>query len=67
MPKFKIGDHVERVGGIIPEYMREGIIIRVIPDEHRHDLFNAYEVDFGHQVIAILYESQLRLATKANP
>jgi len=40
---------------------------RVIPNSQGLDLFNAYEVDFGNQLVAILYESRLQLATKANP
>jgi len=41
--------------------MRNGVIIRVIPNDQGLDLFNEYEVNFGNQVIAIFYESQLRL------
>jgi hypothetical protein len=67
MPKFKVGDHVERIGVLVPEYMRSGVITRVTPNDEGQDLFNEYEVKFGNQVVAILYESQLRLATKANP
>jgi hypothetical protein len=26
MPKFKVGDHVERIGSLVPEYMRSGIV-----------------------------------------
>ena len=33
MPKFKIGDHVERVGSLVPEYMHRGIVLRVIQNE----------------------------------
>jgi hypothetical protein len=39
----------------------------VIPNDQGLDLFNEYEVNFGNQVIAIFYETQLRLAIKANP
>ena len=67
MPKFKVGDHVERVGSLVPEYMKSGVITRVIPNDQGQDLFNEYAVNFGNQVIAIFYESQLRLATTANP
>jgi hypothetical protein len=66
MPKFAVGDYVERIGSLVPEYMRSGVIIRVIPNDQGLDLFNEYEVNFG-QVIAIFYETQLRMATKANP
>ena len=63
MPKFAVGDHVERIGSLVPEYMRSGVIIRVIPNDQGQDLFNEYEVNFGNRVIAIFYETQLRLAT----
>jgi hypothetical protein len=66
MPKFAVGDYVERIGSLVPEYMRSGVIIRVIPNDQGLDLFNEYEVNFGNQVIAIFYENQLRLATN-NP
>ena len=67
MPKFKVGDRVERIGSLVPEYMRSGIITRVIPNNQGKDLFNEYEVNFDNRLIAIFYETQLRLATKANP
>ena len=67
MPKFAVGDHVERIGSLVPEYMRSGVITRVIPNVQGQDLFNEYEVNFGNQVIAIFYETQLRLSNKANP
>jgi hypothetical protein len=61
MPKFKVGDRVERIGSLVPEWMQNGVILRVIPNDQGLDLFNEYEVNFGNQVIAIFYESQLRL------
>jgi len=67
MPKFAVGDYVERIGSLVPEYMRNGVVILLIPNDQGLDLFNEYEVNFGNQVIAIFYETQLRLATKANP
>jgi hypothetical protein len=30
MPKFKVGDQVERIGSLVPEYMRTGVITRVV-------------------------------------
>jgi hypothetical protein len=62
MPRFKVGDHVERIGSLVPEWMRSGVVPRVIPNNQGLDLFNEYEVNFGNQVIAIFYETQLRLA-----
>jgi hypothetical protein len=61
MPKFKVGDRVERIGSLVPEYMREGVVMRVIPSEHGIDLFTEYEVNFGGLLIAMFYETQLRL------
>jgi len=66
MPKFAVGDYVERIGSLVPEYMRSGVITRVIPNDQGLELFNEYEVNFGNQVIAIFYETQLRLVTN-NP
>ena len=62
MPKFRVGDQVERIGVLVPEYMRSGVITGVIPNDQGQDLFNEYEVDFGNEAIAILYETQLQLA-----
>jgi hypothetical protein len=59
--RIKVGDHLKPIGVLVPEYMREGTIIRVIPNDHGQDLFNEYEVNFGNQLIAIFYETQLRL------
>ena len=61
MPKFKVGDRVERIGSLVPEYMRCGIVTEVIPNDQGRDLFNEYEVNFGNQLIATFYETQLRL------
>jgi hypothetical protein len=33
MPRFKVGDLIERVGMLVPEYMKNGIVIRVIPNQ----------------------------------
>jgi hypothetical protein len=65
MAKFKVGDRVERIGSLVPEWMRSGVIMRVIPNDQGQDLFNEYEVNFGNQVIAIFYETQLRLVAEA--
>jgi hypothetical protein len=64
MPRFKVGDRVERIGSLIPEYMRSGVVVRVIPNEHA-DWFSEYEVNFGNQQIATFYETQLRPANEA--
>jgi hypothetical protein len=46
VPKFKVGDRVERVGWLVPEYMRKGIVTDVIPNKQGQDSFNEYEVNF---------------------
>ena len=60
MPKFQIGDRVERVGSLIPIYMRSGTITQVIPNKDGLDWFTEYEVDFN-TLKAHFYETQLRL------
>jgi hypothetical protein len=62
MPKFKIGDEVERSGSLVLPYMTRGIVIHVIPNKPGLDQFTEYEVDFGNHVTAIVYETQLRPA-----
>ena len=61
MSKFKIGDHVERIGSLVPQYMRSGIVTKVIPNKDGMDWFTEYEVNFGNKTIAVFYETQLRL------
>jgi len=63
MPKFKIGDHVERIGVLVPEYMRHGVVTRVIPNTETNglDWLTEYEVNFDNQQIATFYETQVRL------
>lgn len=65
MPRFKVGDHVERVGTLVPDYMKNGVVIRVMPNQEM-DWFSQYEVEFGYQQIAIFYETQLRLVKSAD-
>jgi hypothetical protein len=64
MPKFKVGDHVERIGALVPEYMRSGVIVRVIPNKGL-DWFAEYEINFSEMLIATFYETQLRLVETA--
>jgi len=64
MPKFAVGDHVERIiGQHVPVRMCRGIIIRVIPN--KFDFVPQYEVNFDDRLIAKLYETQLRLIQRA--
>jgi hypothetical protein len=60
--KFKVGDHVERIGSLVPQYMRSGVVTRVIPNKDGLDLFTEYEVNFDNELIATFYQTQLRLA-----
>ena len=66
MPLFKIGDHVERVGPLVPEYMKFGQIVRVVLRPDLPEYLTEYEVDFesrrelAHHIVT-LYQTQLRL------
>jgi hypothetical protein len=65
MPLFQVGDHVERVGPLVPQYMRFGHIVRVIPHQDLPEYLTEYEVDFEslcepHHV-GTYYQTQLRL------
>jgi hypothetical protein len=61
---FKIGDRVERVGALVPTWMRVGIVIRIIPNKQGIDWATEYEVDFG-TLRAHFYQTQLRLIDAA--
>jgi hypothetical protein len=66
VPRFKVGEKVERIGSLVPRYMKRGIVLRVIPNEYGQDWFTEYEVNFGGTVIAKFYETQLRPADDSN-
>ena len=34
MPLFRVGDRVEGIGALVPTWMREGIVIKLIPQKH---------------------------------
>jgi hypothetical protein len=59
MPKFNVGDWVEVTGFVVPAYMRQGQIIRVIAHPDLPEGLDEYEVQFGINT-ALLYETQLR-------
>jgi hypothetical protein len=61
MARFKVGDRVERVGLLVPEYMKIGRVVRVIPHPQLPEHFTEYEINFGTRV-ASFYETQLRSA-----
>ena len=65
MPKFKVGDHVERIGSLVPPYMHYGTVTRVTPYKSGMDWLTEYEVNFGDQLIGVFYETQLRLLKRA--
>jgi len=65
MPKFNVGDEVERTASLAPAYMKKGVVIRVIPDKTGQDHFTEYEVDFGQNTTATFYETELRLVKPA--
>jgi hypothetical protein len=60
MPRFKVGDYVERFGPLAPEYTTVGRIVRVIPHADLPAYLTEYDVDFGFTILTF-YESQLRL------
>jgi hypothetical protein len=65
LPRFKIGDQVERIGALVPPYMRIGVITGVIPNRESVDWLTQYEVDFNGNDTTILFEMQLRLVKAA--
>ena len=60
MPLFKIGDYVERVDSLAPEYMKSGRVVRVTPNPNGLEHLTEYEVEFTSRQ-ATLYQIQLRL------
>jgi hypothetical protein len=65
MAKFKVGDKVEPIGPLVPEYMHHGIITAVIPNKYGVEWATEYEVRFSTILIANFYESQLRAVRTA--
>jgi hypothetical protein len=61
MARFKVGDYVERVGPLVPIYMKSGRIVHVIPHPELPEGFAEYTIDFKF-VVATFYENQLKLA-----
>jgi hypothetical protein len=66
MPLFDVGDYVERLGPTVPEHMRFGRIVRIIPHNDLPEYLTEYAVDFGF-VVANYHQSQLRLAEEPPP
>ena len=66
MPKFKVDDQVERIGELVPEFMKHGTVLNVFPSNEGQEWFTQYEVDFGDgRMVGTFYETQLRLITEA--
>jgi hypothetical protein len=61
MAKFAVGDTVERIGSLIPDYLKNGVVVRIIPNQDGVDWLTEYEVRFSSALIAGFYETQLRL------
>jgi len=66
VPKFKVGDRVERIGALAPDYMRDGIVTAVLSVLGENEFTTQYEVEFGF-IKTTLYENQLRLIQPALP
>jgi hypothetical protein len=47
MSRFKVGNWVEVIGVLVGPDMKQGTILRVLPDSERQEQLNAYEVRFG--------------------
>jgi hypothetical protein len=59
MTTFKVGDRVRRLGSLVPSYMLDGFVTRVLERSKDIDaMFTEYEVDFTHMK-AIFYQGQL--------
>ena len=59
MHRFKVGDWVEVIGVLVGPDMKQGTILRVLPNSEGPDRLNEYEVRFGLKT-ALHYETQLR-------
>jgi hypothetical protein len=65
MTPFKVGDRVERIGPLVPAWMKYGVITKVIPDKHGIEWATQYEVEFGPQLNGTCYQNELRLVKTA--
>jgi hypothetical protein len=64
MHRFKLGDWVEVIGGLVATDMKQGTILRMLPPSERAERLNEYEVRFGLKT-ALHYEPQLRAISTA--
>ena len=68
MPRFKVGDYVERIGPLVPENMRFGRIVRVIgPPTGLPDKLTWYEIAFHLGLMGTCGQTELRLAEDPGP
>ena len=59
MHRFKVGDWVEVIEGLLASDRKKGTILRVLPRSEREEWLYEYEVQFGLNT-ALHYETQLR-------
>jgi hypothetical protein len=60
MSLFQVGDRVERIGPLVPIWMKAGIITKVIPNKDAIEWATQYDVDFG-ELKETFYQTELRL------
>jgi hypothetical protein len=61
---FKVGDRVERIGPLVPIWMKVGIITKVIPNKDGIKWACQYDVQFG-ELKGTFYQNELRLVKSA--
>jgi hypothetical protein len=65
MTPFKVGDRVARIDPLVPNWMKYGVITKVIPDKHGIEGATQYEVEFGPQLTGTFYQNELHLVKTA--
>ena len=65
MRRFKLGDRVERMGALVPTWMKIGMITKVIPNKDGFDWATQYEVEFGQRT-ETFYQTELSLIDGAD-
>ena len=65
MPKFRVGDQVQRLSSILAD-TRIAAIKRVVPNKDGYDMFTEYEIEYADGQTATFYETQLRLIKAAS-
>ena len=67
IPKFKVGDQVERVNGVLLGRTLVGAVKSIIPEREGYERFTEYEIECLDGTISLFYETQLRLAKAVSP